>query len=334
MTRPRGLAVGLALLVCLACLCVVSVGIGPVEIPPGRVVDLILKGGDDTPEGVIVVSIRLPRVALAAVIGAVLALSGTVMQGFFQNPMADPYVVGVSSGAGLGATLAFFCGLEFWVFGLHAVSLCAFAGGVGATFLVWGLANRPQQGTEPNRLLLTGVGVGAVATALTSYLMLQSQADMQRILFWLMGSLANRRWDHLAMVWPYALGGAAVMLYFSRDMNLLLGGEESAGYLGVEVVRVRRVLLVSAALLASAAVAVSGIIGFIGLIVPHLTRLAVGPDHRTLLPLAMVGGALLLVGADLLARTVMAPAEIPIGVITALLGGPFFLYLLNRRREG
>jgi iron complex transport system permease protein len=333
MKRHRGFWSGLVLVGTLFGLCLFSVGMGPVDIPPGRVWELLMGGADSSPQAVILFSIRLPRVLLAVLVGAVLALSGAVMQGFFQNPMADPYVVGVSSGAGLGATLAFAFGLEFWFLGVHAVSFCAFAGGLAATFLVWGIASGRSHQVQPNRLLLTGVGVGAVATAFTSYFMLQSPSDMQRILFWLMGSLANRRWDHLAMVWPHALVGTLVLLYYARDMNLLLEGAESAGYLGVDVVQVRRVLLICAALLASAAVAVSGIIGFIGLIVPHLMRLVVGPDHRRLLPASMVGGALLLVGADILARTLMSPAEIPIGVITALVGGPFFLYLLNRRSD-
>jgi len=182
-------------------------------------------------------------------------------------------------------------------------------------------------------VLLTGVAVASLASALTPLLMFTAQVDLQRILYWLMGSLAARRWDHVHMVWPYALAGMALLQFYARDLNLILQGEESARYLGVEVERVKRVLLVVSALLTAAAVAVSGVIGFVGLIVPHVMRLIVGPDHCRLFPASMLGGAILLVGADLVARLLIAPAELPIGVVTSLLGCPFFLYLLGRRRE-
>lgn len=307
-----------------------ALGIGPVDIAPGRVWALLTDQAATSPEAVIVRSIRLPRVVLAVLVGATLGLAGAVMQGFFQNPMADPYIVGVSSGAGLGASLAFWLGLDFWFAGVHAVSFMAFGGGIGAAFSVWGLAGG-RLGDRPTALLLTGVALGALATAVTSFIMLQSGSDMQRILFWLMGSLSSRRWEHVHMIWPYALVGAGVVFYLARDMNLLLQGVETARHLGVDALRVRRLLLIAATLLTAAAVSVSGIIGFVGLVVPHLARLVVGPDHRVLLPVSMLGGGMLLLVADTVARTCMAPAEIPVGIITALLGCPFFLYLLQRQ---
>jgi iron complex transport system permease protein len=317
----------------LAALVVVSLGNGTVDIAPGRVLEVLLgqERGAAT-EATIVREIRLPRVVLAMLVGGMLGLSGAVMQGFFRNPMADPYIIGVSSGAALGATLALSLALDFWVWGISSVSLFAFAGALGATLLVAGISLRGGR-LPATVVLLSGVAVASLTSALTPLLMLASHADLQRIFYWLMGSLAARRWDHVQMVWPYALGGVVFLQFYARDLNLILQGEEQAQYLGVEVEKVKRVLLAVSALLTAAAVAVSGVVGFVGLIVPHLMRLIVGPDHRRLFPASVLGGAILVVGADLLARQLLAPAELPIGVITALLGGPFFLYLLRRNRE-
>lgn len=317
----------------LAGLMVVSLGSGPVAIPPGRVLEVLMgKDLSATPDVTIVRDIRLPRVVLAVLVGGMLGLSGAVMQGFFQNPMADPYIIGVSSGAALGATVALSLSLDFWVWGISSVSVFAFVGALGATLLVAGISLRGGR-LPVTVVLLSGVAVASLASALTPLLMLMAHADLQRIFYWLMGSLAARRWDHVQMVWPYALGGVVFLQFYARDLNLILQGEEQAQYLGVEVEKVKRILLVVSALMTAAAVAVSGVIGFVGLIVPHVMRLLVGPDHRRLFPASVLGGAILVVGADLLARQLLAPAELPIGVITSLLGCPFFLYLLRRSRE-
>jgi iron complex transport system permease protein len=228
--------------------------------------------------------------------------------------------------------LAIVTGLDFWFFGLSGVGLFAFLGALAVTVAVYGISLRG--GRLPSTVvLLSGIALGSLAAALTSYLMIAANdgADVQRILFWLMGSLASRRWEHVHMVWPQIIIGALFLQWYARDLDLILQGEEQAQFLGVEVERVKRHLLVGATLLAAGAVAVSGIIGFVGLIVPHVMRLLVGPNHRILLPCAMLGGAILLVGADLLARILAEPAELPIGIITSLLGAPFFLYLLRRR---
>jgi iron complex transport system permease protein len=330
--RSLGVMVPL-LLGLLGVLSLLSLGAGPVDIPPAKVAALLAGRSGEEVEAVIVRDIRLPRLLLAILVGAALAQSGAAMQGFFQNPMADPYIVGVSSGAALGATLALTLSLDFWVYGISGVALSAFGGALLVTLLVYGLARRG--GRLPVTLvLLTGVAMGALCSALTSFLMISSNPfDMQRILFWLMGSLASRRWEHVHMVWPQLVAGMVFLQVFARDLNLILQGEESARYLGVDVERVRRLLLVGASLLAAAAVAVSGIIGFVGLVVPHLMRLLVGPDHRKLFPASMLGGAILLVGADLMARVLVEPAELPIGAITSALGCPFFLFLLARRRQ-
>ena len=323
---------GLLLLV----ISVLSLGIGPVSIAPTKVVfsllDAVTGVPADSPEAIIVQQIRPPRLVLAILVGAALALSGAVMQGFFQNPMADPYIVGVSAGAALGATVALSLSLDFWFAGLHSASIFAFGGALLVTGLVYAISVRAGR-VPVTVLLLTGIALGSLAAALTSLLMITTSEDLHRILYWILGSFASRRWEHVAMVWPLVLVGAAVVHVYARDLNLILQGEDNAQFLGVQVERTKRVLLVTTALLTAAAVSVSGIIGFVGLVVPHIMRMLVGPDHRVLFPASMLGGAMLMVAADMLARTIVAPAEIPIGVITALLGCPFFLFLLSRRRE-
>lgn len=320
----------------LLLLAVLSLGIGPVSIAPGKVVDLLIHGAGDTPgdeaAAVIVRHLRPPRLLLAILVGASLGMCGAVMQGFFQNPMADPYIIGVSSGAALGATIALAFGVDLWFFGVHSVSIFAFSGALAVTLLVYAVARRGGR-VPTTLLLLTGVAVGSLAAAATSLVMISGKTDLHRILFWLLGSFSSRRWEHVNMLWPWVLLGVGTLQFFARDLNVLLQGEENAQFLGVDVERVKRILLVVTALLTAAAVSVSGIIGFVGLIVPHVMRLLVGPDHRRLLPASLLGGAILMVAADMLARTLMAPAEVPVGVITALVGCPFFLYLLSRRRD-
>ncbi|MGB0605772.1 MAG: FecCD family ABC transporter permease [Candidatus Latescibacterota bacterium] len=313
-----------------------SLCVGSVDIPLPSVI-AFLSGGNhvDSAEAVILLEIRLPRVILAVLVGAALAQSGAVMQGLFQNPMADPYIVGVSSGAGLGATVAMSLGLNFWFYGLSGVGLLAFIGALGVTAVVYGISLRG--GRMPvTVVLLSGIALGALASSITSYLMVAVRDDLfdtQRILFWLMGSLASRRWEHVHMAWPQIALGALSIQWLARDLNILTQGEEYALYLGLDVERSKRLLLLGASFVAAAAVSVSGIIGFVGLVVPHVIRMWVGPDHRFLLPACMLGGAVLLVNADLLARVLIDPAELPIGIITSLLGCPFFLYLLSRRKE-
>ncbi|MBD02787.1 MAG: iron ABC transporter [Gemmatimonadetes bacterium] len=339
-----------SLLALLLLLGILSLGTGPVPIPAAVVVDLLLEQEtalsmdesshrqvpsanlDRQAAAVIVRQLRPPRILLAALVGASLALSGAVMQGFFQNPMADPYIIGVSSGAALGATLALTLSISFWIVGLHATSLFAFAGALLVTFIVYTVSVRAGR-VPATLLLLTGVAVGSMAAAATSFIMLSGDDTLHAVLYWILGSFSSRRWEHVHMVWPSLLGAAVVLQVYARDLNVLLQGEENAQYLGVDVERLKRIFLVLTAWLTAAAVSVSGIIGFVGLIVPHMMRLLVGPDHRVLFPASLLGGAILMVCADMLARTVTAPAEVPVGIVTALIGCPFFLYLLSRRRE-
>ena len=272
----------------------------------------------------IVGEIRLPRIVLAAVVGAALAISGGVMQGFFRNPMADPSIIGVSSGAAVGAVTA----IAFPLLLPIGIQISAFAGALIAAFGVYMLAT--QDGRTPvATLLLAGVAVQTFLGALTSYVIVHSGRSIREAMYWLMGNLNATGWHDVELALPVVLVGSVVLLAYSRDLNVLLAGEEDAHALGVEVERTKRVLLAVSSVVTAAAVAVAGVIGFVGLIVPHVMRLLVGPDHRVLLPTSAFAGAAFLVAADTFARA--GPAELPVGIVTAFVGAPFFLYLLRDR---
>lgn len=281
---------------------------------------------------VIVRDIRLPRVMLGALVGASLALSGAGMQGLFRNPLAEPYILGLSSGAALGATLWFVFGFGFLP-GPFGLSLLAFVVGAITVVLVYNLA-RVGGTIRTDTLLLAGIAVATLLSALTFFILFMGQAGIQRTIFWLLGglNLTSNGWVDVGLLLPALIAGALVLQVFARDVNTMLAGEETAQQLGVDVRLVRRILIVVPTVLTSIAVAVSGIIAFVGLIVPHIVRMLMGPDHRLLFPAAAVGGGIFLVWADALARTVMAPAEIPLGIVTAFAGAPFFIYLLRQRR--
>ncbi|HKM39556.1 MAG TPA: iron chelate uptake ABC transporter family permease subunit [bacterium] len=279
----------------------------------------------------IIVELRLPRVLLAAMVGAALALAGAVFQALFLNPMADPYILGVSSGAALGATLAFLFPLQYLPVGISWVPLAAFVGAVLTVMLVIQLA-RSGGYMSLHNMLLSGIAVGAFFTALVSLLMYFSRQHLHQIVFWLMGGLSQANWLYVRLALPYLMLGATVVLIQARAINALLLGEEVAASLGIEVARTKRWLLLGASMLTAMAVAVSGPIGFVGLIVPHVLRMLVGADHRLLLPTSALSGAILVVVADTLARTVIAPTELPVGLIMALGGAPFFISILRRRR--
>ena len=343
--RRRPLPVFVALAVLLAGTVIASLSMGAAKIPPAGVGYEILSrmpglnhldAGLSPSDRTIVFELRLPRLVLALLVGSALAVAGVVMQAFFQNPMAAPSIIGVSSGAALGATIAIMLGLEFYVVGLSAIPVVAFVSALAVTALVYVLSRRGGR-TPVGVLLLTGIAMGSMCSALASLLLVTGQdpqhLDLDRVVYWMLGSVAGKGWTHVQIILPYVvLGGAAIYL-FGRDLNVLLLGDETAHYLGLEVERVKLLLLTFSSLLAAAAVAVSGVIGFVGLIVPHVMRIITGPEHRVLLPAAAIAGGVLLALADVIARTAAAPTEIPVGIITSVLGAPFFLYLLHRRRE-
>jgi iron complex transport system permease protein len=301
----------------------------------GAFAGLLRHGSDATggfPEWAprLLLSLRLPRIVLALIVGAALSTAGAAFQGVFRNPLAEPYLLGVSAGAGLGATVAIVW-KPLTSFGIYTLPLFAFIGATLAAFLVYRVATIKGY-TRGASLLLSGVAVGSTLTAIMSFLMVATERDLHTVVVWLMGGLTTATWTKIYIVLPVVAAGFAYMMVAARRMNLLLMGEERARELGIDSQSTRRNLMIVAALTTAAAVAFSGLIGFVGLMVPHIMRLLVGPDHRRLLPASALFGALLLLVADTVARTVMAPAEIPVGIITAAVGGPFFLYLLRVRK--
>ena len=278
--------------------------------------------------------VRIPRILLAGLVGAALACAGTAMQAVFRNPMADPFIVGVSTGASLGAVVAGLTGLASTaIIGAFVSPALAFMTALLTVFVVYWLGVVRGK-VLVDTLLLSGVAVAAFLGAVVSFLIYFSRQEYHRIVFWLLGSLSLASWSAVAvLVIAVAIGFTAVFLY-SRDLNALLLGEETAHNLGVDPERLKTTMLLMAAIMTAAAVAFTGVIGFVGLIVPHMVRLVVGADHRMLVPSASLTGAIFLIWADSIAKTAIAPTELPVGIITALCGGPFFLYLLRRSRIG
>jgi len=279
----------------------------------------------------IILDIRLPRVLLAGLVGAALAVAGATYQGLFRNPLADPYLLGVSSGAGLGATIAMLTPFTVAWLSFGAVPLFAFIGAVGAVAVVYWLA-RAGRTLPTTTLVLAGVALSALLASITSYLMTTSGQQLHGIVFWLLGGLYLTKWSEVWIVLPCVLAGLAVIWIHARPLNVMQLDEEQAQQLGINVERVKLILLAAATLVTSSAICFTGLIGFVGILIPHAVRLIWGPDYRFLLPLSTLVGAVFLILADTLARTIIPPTEIPVGIITAFCGAPFFLYLLRRRR--
>ncbi len=327
--KSKRLSLFLALLVLFAAGLLLSLLVGPVKTGFGDLWNLLLH--HDKSYATIFLELRLPRALLAFLVGASLSLSGAILQGYFQNPMAGPFVVGVSSGASFGAVLAIYLGLSVQVFGFSLQSIFAFASGFVIVYFVYLLSQR-RGIFKVETLLLTGIAAGALASALTSFLIFLKSESFEQAVFWLLGSFALSDWNQITAVLPYFLLCFAVAQWLAKDMNLLVLGDEVAQSLGCPVGRVRKIFLVLSTLLAASSVSVSGIIGFVGLIVPHWVRILTGPDHRFLFFLSSLTGGVFLLYSDLIARTLLFPTELPIGIITAAVGAPFFIYLLNQRR--
>jgi len=326
----------------LAAATVIAAGLGYLAIAPVDVARIIaarllgdpsLAVGLDEVAQVVVLDVRLPRILTALLVGGGLAVAGVIFQGILLNPLADPYTLGVSSGAAFGATLAILANLAgSALLGGLSVPLAAFIGAVLTLGVVLYLSSFDGQ-VAPDTLILSGVIVGAILSAGISFIKYLADEQVAVIIFWLMGSFAARTWADVGLVAAAVGCGLLLAIYYARDLNILALGGRIADSLGVESNRVRRILLINGSLLAAVCVSVAGIIGFVGLLVPHLMRFLVGPDNRILLPASLLAGALLLLGADTLTRA-MLPAEVPIGVLTALLGGPFFCVIFRRRQRG
>lgn len=337
----RPLAVWSGLLLSIGVAAFWAAGVGTLDVSPRRLLDVVGSmihpaWGDGVDERLryIIVHVRLARIVLALAVGGALALAGAVYQGVLLNPLADPFTLGVSTGAAFGAStviLAGAGGLQFW--GVNAVPPAAFAGALAALYAVL-LLSRVGGRIHPATLVLAGIIVSTFLSALISLLKSLNEDAVSSIVFWIMGSLSGRSWTHVLLVLPYlALGGAVILLY-TRELDLLSLGDVQAQQLGVDVQRVRLRLLLAASLVTAAAVAVSGVIGFVGLVIPHLVRLALGPRHARLLPLAALAGGLLVLISDTLARSLLSGGtELPVGVVTAIMGGPFFCFLLATRRK-
>lgn len=333
--RQRPVVVLAVLTLALVASVLVGVAVGAYPVSPGEIVGAVTRAATGQPaiglRDSVVWDIRVPRVVLAGLVGSCLGVAGAVMQGVFANPLAEPGLVGVSSGAAVGAVLAIVAGataLGFWV-----QPMAAFAGGLAVTAGVY-LLSRVNGRSEVLTLLLTGIAVNAFAGAVIGLLMTVSDdAELRSITFWNLGSVSTATWAAVLTVLPFAVLGLVASVWLARPLDLLALGERAAGHLGLRLEQVRRTAILVTALLTAAAVAVAGIIGFVGLVVPHIVRLAIGPGHRLLLPASALAGATLLILADLLSRTVAAPREIPLGVVTALLGSPVFFALLRREHR-
>lgn len=307
-----------------------SLAIGSVFLPLQEIFATIQGTGSDLANNILW-NIRLPRTVLVALTGMALGGSGAAYQGLFRNPLADPFLIGISSGAGLGAVLAMSIDWEYSFWGLVAIPLSAFIAALLTVAIVYLLA-RVGQTTPITNLILAGVAVSAFATSLMSFLMLRSDGELRRAMSWLMGGSTQLGWEFILIILPYLLIGLGVLIFYSHKINLLQFGDEQAQQLGLNVSQTKTIILIMASMATAAAVAFAGIIGFVGLIVPHIMRLWFGSDYRRLVPLSIIGGATALLFSDVIARILLAPQEIPVGIITSLAGAPFFLWVLRRSK--
>ncbi|MCZ8519384.1 MULTISPECIES: FecCD family ABC transporter permease [Paenibacillus] len=341
MKLRLGLWIGGALLVLLLS-ATAALSLGTVHVPLRHVWGILLHelfgAGDGAPlpwstaHGQIIWKVRLPRMALGCLVGAALALAGAGFQGVLRNPLADPYTLGVSSGASVGAAFLILFGLQYALLGEWTVPAAAFVTGGLTLWAVLALA-RTEGRLRMETVLLAGVVMQAFLGAWVSFLVSMSGEVVNEIVFWMMGSLTMRGWSYALILIPYLVVGSVVLLAYGRALNLFSLGERQAAHLGVDVERTKLVILAASTLITAGAVSVAGVVAFVGLLVPHLLRLLAGPDYRLLLPLSMIGGAVYVLWADTLARTLLSPTEIPLGVVTAFLGAPFFAYLLRRRKQ-
>jgi iron complex transport system permease protein len=335
LTRKKVITLSILLSILLGLVILFSIMVGSVKVKPLRSITILLqsilglKGAGTETERAIILSLRFPRALLAGLVGAGLSVSGVIFQALLRNPLADPYILGVSSGAAVGAIIAILMGLSTLSIGLP---LASFIGALLTIFIVFNFGKQDGK-IHPNTLLLAGVIIGSFLSALIMFFISISQKEeLHTIIFWLMGDFSFSNPQAVYMISPYIFFGFIFLYLRAGQLNLILSGEESALQMGVDVERLKLISYLLASLITAASVSVCGLIGFVGLIVPHSVRLIFGPDHRLLLPSAALIGASFLIASDTFARTLLAPTELPVGVITAAFGGPFFIYLLRTRK--
>jgi iron complex transport system permease protein len=337
----------LLLLVALFVTIIVSLNVGYAQIPFGNILAILgkqipfLNGFVDSSlvlptDAAIILQIRLPRIIAGVIVGAALAASGVVYQGVFKNPMADSYVLGVSAGAAVGASFSILFGAGIAFFGFRLVQVAAFLGALFAMFLVYNIS-RVGSRVPVTTLLLCGIAVNFFLYAVVALLEVIAGEQLHAIVFWLIGGFSNVLWADIWTVLPFIIIGTVAAYFYARDLNLLALGEDQAQHLGVNVERVKQVLLVLASMITAAAVSLSGLVGFVGLMVPHITRLVIGPDHRILFPASTIVGAIFLVVCDAIARVIATPfastLELPVGIVTMLAGAPFFILLFRKKKQ-
>ena len=335
LTRKKVIVISILLGILLGLVILFSIMVGSVKVKPLRSITILfqsilgLKGAGTETERAIILSLRVPRALLAGLVGAGLSVSGAIFQALLRNPLADPYILGVSSGSAVGAIIAILMGLSTLSIGLP---LASFIGALLTIFIVFNFGKQDGK-IHPNTLLLAGVIIGSFLSALIMFFISISQKEeLHTIIFWLMGDFSFSNPQAVYMISPYIFFGFIFLYLRARQLNLILSGEESALQMGVDVERLKLISYLLASLITAASVSVCGLIGFVGLIVPHSVRLIFGPDHRLLLPSSALIGASFLIASDTFARTLLAPTELPVGVITAAFGGPFFIYLLRTRK--
>ncbi|PAE23128.1 iron ABC transporter permease [Bacillus sp. 7894-2] len=325
----------------LLCAVLMGISIGTVSIHPMTIIRVISAEifsfvsleNTDSMHANIIMNIRLPRVLLAGLVGASLAIAGAAFQGLLRNPLADPFTIGVSSGASLGAVLTLFFGLSIPFAGMFTLPLFSILFAFLTIFAVLLFARNIERSMKVETIILTGIIFSSFLGALISLMIALTGEELRQIIGWLLGSVSMRGWAYINIILPFFVIGAVLLLVNSKELNAMSFGEEKARHIGVDVQKRKMMVLIAGSILTGAAVAVSGTVGFVGLVIPHLTRMLWGPDHRHLLPLSILVGAGFLIIADLVSRTIIAPAELPIGVITALIGAPVFGAILMRRRN-
>ena len=330
------------LLIIYAILVVVATSLGAATIKPYTVLEAILKkiplfghyinGDVSQTELTIIFKVRMPRIIMASLVGIGLSVVGASFQSLFKNPMADPYVLGISSGAALGAAFAIVLKLPSAGATLSVVTISAFIGAVVTTIFVYNIAQVRGRVTTTN-LLLAGCAVSFLMSSMISIIMVFNQEEVNKIVFWMMGSFNASSFKSIYIVAPVVLVGTVVIYFFYRDFNLMLTGEESAKSLGTDTEKLKKLIILISSMIIAVSVAFSGIIGFVGFLVPHIVRLLFGPNNKALIPFSALGGAIFLLFSDTISRTVAAPAELPVGAVTALIGAPYFIYLLARMKR-